>query len=100
MFLLTGKIFPVISQQPKDEWKFYGDKVALSVVATEAGPLSYKWLKDGEYINNDNLKNCTGLDTPSLHIECLSSEHNGSYMCEISNEDGNVKSDYVRVQGL
>lgn len=72
--------------------------MTLSVAASEA--LSYKWLKDGEHINSDNLQNITGLDTPSLHIECLSSEHNGNYRCEVSNEDGMVKSDYVRVQGL
>lgn len=98
MFRITDKVFPVISQQPKDKWKFYGDEVTLSVAVSEA--LSYKWLKDGEYINSNDLQNVTGLDTPSLHINCLSSEHNGSYKCEISNEDGKVESHYVRVQGL
>ena len=54
----------------------------LSVSATGPGTLSYKWMKDGKTLADDNI---TGVGDPILHINNFSQEHDGEYTCVISN---------------
>ena len=71
----------------------------LSVEAMGPGILSYKWEKDGRKIEMDKLIGCTGATTPNLYISSLSPEHEGSYICVVSNDFDIMKTNSADVKG-
>ena len=76
------------------------DEVSLSVSATGAGTLYYKWLKDGEQISIHKNLNIHGVNTPSLCIRHFLAQHEGSYKCVVSNKYGSVDSNTVQLKCL
>ena len=71
----------------------------LSVKA-EGPILSYQWEKDGENIEVDELNGYSGATTPDLYISSLSPEHEGSYICIVSNDFDIVNTNSANVKGM
>jgi hypothetical protein len=81
---------PVITTQPSAQRVKIDDTLALSVVAT--GATSYQWMKDGVEI--------TGEDTDSYSKENFDYADEGYYSVIVSNADGDVVSDEVKVRSM
>ena len=60
----------------------------LSVSAIGAGPLQYQWKKDGADITDPGC----GATTQILTIHTFSQDHQGSYICIVSNSLQSVES--------
>ena len=89
----------IVCSNPKPQAKPYGSEVHLRVEAV--GPiLSYKWEKDGRNIEVDKLDGYTGATTSNLCISSLSPEHEGSYICIISNDFDTVNTKSADVKGI
>ena len=67
----------------------YRERVSLSVSAIGPGPLSYKWKKDGNDI--DDL-DCTGINEQTLIVRSFSLKHEGNYMCEVKHSENLINS--------
>ena len=89
----------IIEQLPESQNKIYEDEVTLTVTATGPGTLSYQWMKDEERITDHNLPKCSGFTTPNLCLKCFSPEHEGQYMCIVSNEYCTVQSQPGQLKG-
>ena len=76
------------------------DEVSLSIFATGAGILYYKWLKDGEEIAVHKNFNIHGVNRRILCIRHFLPQHEGSYKCVVSNKHGKVDSVSVLVKCL
>ena len=83
-----------IIEHPKSQIYVCGNSTSLKVVISdqiaERDVLTYQWIKDNEPIKE--LPNCTGIDTPTLIITSLLSEHQGKYKCVIKDEDASMES--------
>ena len=89
----------IVCRDPEPQAKPYGSDVHLSVEAIGPGILSYEWEKDGRKIEVDELCGYTGATTPKLHISPLSPEHEGSYICVVSNDFDIMKTNSADVKG-
>ena len=89
----------IIEQHPENQNKIYENEVILTVSATGPGTISYQWMKDGEEITSNNVPNCSGFNTSHLHFNYFSPEHDGKYMCIVSNEYCTLKSRPGQLQG-
>ena len=65
------------------------DNVTLSVSATGAKPLYYKWRRNGKDITHPK---CSGIDTPTLFISYFSPENQGDYTCIVSDDQEAIES--------
>ena len=68
---------------PEDQDAIYENEVALTVSASGPDTLSYQWMKDRDSIISDDY---IGVDTHILQITSFSPEHDGQYVCIVSNE--------------
>ena len=88
----------VIKTHPQSQYRKDGDEVTLAVFAE--GPVHYNWMKDEEAITDDNLPNCNGANTPTLHISSLSPDyHEGMYKCVVNFEDASIASETANLKG-
>lgn len=90
----------VFISHPETQNKLYGNEVTFFATATGLGSLSYQWIKDGEVITDDILPHCTGSNTTTLHVSCLSAQHDGYYSCIVSNGDHQLESNPAQLQGM
>ena len=76
---------PVIQNQPQGGSKVYGDGYVLAaVVATNNGPFTYQWRKDGSFLS--------GETNPSLALSALKLSDSGSYTLVVANHYGSTTS--------
>lgn len=71
----------------------------LRVRASGSGNITYQWMKDGEFFSEDDLANCIGATSDTLQFLSLSSEHSGTYVCRVSNENASVESKKAVLKG-
>ena len=84
-----------ITQQPQSNTSIkYSEAVTISVSATGADNLSYRWKKDGIDIYGDHFQ---GADTPTLTIWEFSADDQGKYSCVIKNCNGSVESEQAEL---
>jgi len=67
-----------------------GQTVTFAVEATGAEPMSYKWMKDGAELSDD--ENINGSDTADLTIISARESDSGSYTVTVTNELASVTS--------
>ena len=84
---------PVITKHPQSQNAVYGDRISLSLLAEGADTMSYQWEKDGVMINK-------GGDSSKLYIDAFLSEHEGNYICTVSNNYGSVQSEPAEIKGM
>lgn len=82
--ILTVTGAPSILTQPASQTVNFGEAILLSVQATGAAPLAYRWIKDGQYIPGAN-GSTYGITSGDL-------SHSGTYSVEISNGAGTAAS--------
>ena len=83
----------LIHEQPQaPESILYGTSVNICIKASGPGILSYQWVKDENFITNEQLCGFSGMKTDTIVIESLKPEHCGEYSCIISSQDGRFKS--------
>ena len=88
-------ISPSITTNPNNNLATIGASVALSVVATGSGSLTYQW-----YLNNTAITNNTsisGAQTANLLISNFSANQAGQYYVTITNSFGTVTSTQANV---
>ena len=56
-------------------------------------------MKDGTPVSNNALPNYAGANTSTLHITSFSPEHDGLYMCKVSNNYCSLSSDAAKLCG-
>ena len=84
-----------ITQQPQSNTSIkYKEAVTISVSATGADNLSYRWKKDGIDVYGDH---CQGADTPTLTICEFLADDQGKYMCVIKNCNDSVESEQAEL---
>ena len=79
-----------ICKHPESHTCDYGACVILSVSAIGAGPLQFKWTKNGKDITDPK---CTGTNMPILTIHSFSQAHEGNYTCIVSNNHKTLPSE-------
>ena len=77
---VNGNILPAIVTPPRSETLFIGAKMVFKVVATGAGPLRYRWQKDGS--------DMVGQTNATLPFDSVQSVDAGSYRVVVSNDAG------------
>ncbi|HHW00106.1 MAG TPA: HYR domain-containing protein [Clostridiaceae bacterium] len=85
-----GQLPVFITMHPVSRTVSAGQSVTFKVEATGAEPLSYKWMKDGTEINDD--ENINGSDTAELTIISARESDAGSYTVTVTNELASVTS--------
>lgn len=82
---------PVIIVEPYSQSLPEGEAATFSVTASGSAPLSYQWQKNGVDID--------GATSPIYTTPPLGQADNGaSFLCRISNNDGQVSSDVVTLR--
>ena len=81
---------PVIAGDPSNKELQEGQNITLSIKAQQGKILSYRWLRDGTILKEDD--HYRGVATPCLSITNATPSHTGKYWCEVSNEGGSVSS--------
>lgn len=84
---------PVITEHPQTQYAVYGDRIILSLSTDGPDTMSYQWQKDGVPINEVGYSSI-------LHIDGFSPEHEGSYVCIVSNLFGSVQSEAAEIKGI
>ena len=69
--------------------------MSLSVSAIGAGPLSYKWKRNGVDIVD---RNCIGVNEPTLNITSFILEHEGEYSCEVEHNQISIGSNIAKLE--
>ncbi len=75
---------PEISVQPQSQVGYWGKSVTLSVTATNRGPFTYQWFKDGIAI--------LGATNSTLVLTNLDVSNAGSYTVVVANSMGSIAS--------
>ena len=83
--VLTLNRPPSIRVRPASQETCIGSAVTFVVAANGTEPLSYQWMKNGEYI--------TGATENRYTIPAASTEDEGSYSVTVSNKCGSVESE-------
>ena len=69
--------------------------MSLSVSAIGAGPLSYKWKRNGvDIVDHD----CRGVNEPTLNIGSFILEHEGDYSCEVEHDQMSIRSNIAKLE--
>jgi hypothetical protein len=82
---------PVVLLDPQSQQADVGDNVVLTSGAGGSEPLSYRWQRDGEDL--DNGERISGAFTPTLVIEDVRASDAGAYRVVVSNDCGSANSD-------
>ncbi|MCU0304494.1 MAG: beta-galactosidase [Thermoanaerobaculales bacterium] len=86
---------PRIDAQPVAAWALPGRSTSLRVSAGGDGPLAYRWLRNGAYVDDGGPY--SGADTPVLAIAADGPEVAAFYVCEVSSPAGVVVSAPIEV---
>ena len=92
---VTTLKWPVIDTQSDAVWVPPGRRATLSVRASGAEPLRYRWFRNGVVIADDDLY--SGSRSPDLTIAADESEVAAEYLCEVANDAGSVISNPMRL---
>ena len=92
---VTTLKWPVIDTQSDAVWVPPGRRATLSVRASGAEPLRYRWFRNGVVIADDDLY--SGSRSPDLTITADESEVAAEYLCEVANDAGSVISNPMRL---
>ncbi len=84
---------PLIHVAPQARSAVEGDEVVFSVEAEGDAPLTYRWSKDGDPLNNGGA--ISGATSDTLRLNPVGSDHFGKYSVRISNPCGTVNSEPV-----
>lgn len=83
---VTIRIIPYIIFQPESQvFSTFGGTAVFDVRATGSPPLTYNWMKDGQFL--------VSLTEPRLVIEQVRAEDAGEYQVVVANEAGEVTSE-------
>lgn len=93
----TG-VLASIDTQPQAKTVAAGSAITLTVEATSATPLSYRWTKDGTALANGGR--ISGADTATLTISDAHTSDTGDYAVVVINDAGSVTSDAAAVTVL
>ena len=88
-----------ITLHPNDKTKHCKQGTMLTVRASGSGTITYQWMKDGEFLSEDDLSDCIGATTDTLQFLSLTSEHSGTYVCRVYNENASVESKTAVLKG-
>lgn len=77
---------PIIQAPPADRRLPQGSSLTLSVQASGAAPLSFRWFRDGVAL--DNLGRISGATTATLRISDLAPADTGTYLVTVANGAG------------
>ena len=69
--------------------------MSLSVSAIGAGPLLYKWKRNGADIVDQD---CIGVNESTLTIGSFIPEHEGDYSCEVEHNQMSVRSNIAKLE--
>ncbi len=94
-FLETSLGPLVISHQPDSRTNFADTTAVFSVVAGGAGPVSYRWLKEG--VPMADGENVTGVFTARLTLAGVWRADEGGFSVVVSNSFGSVTSVVARL---
>lgn len=83
----TSTAGPIIVAQPLAQTAATGSTVTLAISAGGAGPLSYRWRKDGA-----DLPEASATAGPALVIPNISAASAGTYSCVVTNSAGSTVS--------
>lgn len=89
--VLKGDGRPWLVNPPHSRKVTLGRQVLLSANISGTEPLSYRWLKDGQPL--DNVAGVTGTDEPNLTILRATYDHEGYYQLTVSNALGAVTTE-------
>jgi len=81
---------PEITRQPEGLTIAWGAATRLHIEAQGLEPLSYRWLRNGVEVADNDL--WSGSSTANLNVSVLTADVEGFYQCEISNAIGTVVS--------
>lgn len=79
-----------ITQPPVGQTAYEGNNATLSVLATGAGTLTYRWQRDGVDLLVSG--HYSGVTTASLTIFAATAYDSGNYRCVVSGDGGSVTS--------
>ena len=80
---------PVLEVAPVGVQASQGEPVVLAIVGSGGEPLSFRWLRDGEFV--------PGMTNQVLAIDSLQPEHMGTYMAVVANAAGSITSTPVTI---
>ena len=92
---------PIITTQPQSQT--FKDKeknvLTLWIIATGIGPIYYQWQKYDHFSNNwiSPSSRADNTTSPNLTFSVITEEDEGLYCCIVSNDDGDVFSDYANI---
>ena len=69
--------------------------MSLSVSAIGAGPLSYKWKRNGVDIVDQDFR---GVNESTLNIGSFILEHEGEYACEVEHNEISIGSNIAKLE--
>ena len=81
---------PVVSVPPAGQSVLTGSNALLGVTATGAGPLAYRWHRDGQALVTAGR--ITGADTPALGLAWVAAGDAGYYSVTVANSAGTTTS--------
>ncbi len=78
---------PEILLQTESQWVKEDDNLKLEIHARGTEPVFYEWIKDGVPVQQEMM--------PEFRINNMSYEDEGSYICQVSNQCGEIQSDPI-----
>jgi hypothetical protein len=78
---------PEILLQTESQWVKEDDNLKLEIHARGTEPVFYEWLKDGVPVQQEMM--------PEFRINQMGYEDEGSYICQVSNQCGEIQSDPI-----
>lgn len=91
----TNKTYPMVVNQPSDQFVFPGETASFTLEVTSATPASYQWFDANGPLSDSG--SISGSQTATLMITNAQVANEGNYYCEVINNAGTVTSDVVRL---